>query len=105
MSSVFGRARSVRGGDSDSFGVAVGSAPGCRSECAARLPGICPRCSERMVRSGHDPQGLNQFVDVATVVGVMPYPSRLGSCPSFTRRPAARGSGSRRRVGRSRRES
>ena len=31
-----------------------------------------------MVRSGHDPQGLNQFVDVATGVGVMPIPSSLG---------------------------
>jgi hypothetical protein len=31
-----------------------------------------------MVRSGHDPQGLNQLVDVATVVGVMPIPSALG---------------------------
>ena len=30
-----------------------------------------------MVRSGHDPQGLNQFVDVAVVVGVMPIPSSL----------------------------
>jgi hypothetical protein len=36
-----------------------------------------------MVRSGHDPQGLNRFVDVATGVGVMPIPSRLGSCPSI----------------------
>ena len=44
----------------------------------ARLPGICPRCSERMVRSGHDPQGLNQLVDVAVLVGVMPIPSSLG---------------------------
>jgi hypothetical protein len=44
----------------------------------ARLPGICPRCAERMVRSGHDPQGLNQFVDVAVLVGVMPIPSSLG---------------------------
>jgi hypothetical protein len=44
---------------------------------------------EGMVRSGHDRQGLNQFVDVATGVGVMPIPSRLRSCPSFTRRLAA----------------
>jgi hypothetical protein len=44
----------------------------------ARLPGICPRGSERMVRSGHDPQGLNQLVDVAVLVGVMPIPSALG---------------------------
>ena len=43
----------------------------------ARLPGICPRCSERMVRSGHDPQGLNQLADVAIGVGVMPFPSAL----------------------------
>ena len=31
-----------------------------------------------MVRSGHDPQGLNQLVDVAVLVGVMPIPSSLG---------------------------
>jgi hypothetical protein len=30
-----------------------------------------------MVRSGHDPQGLNQLVDVATAMGVMPIPSAL----------------------------
>jgi hypothetical protein len=32
-----------------------------------------------MVRSGHDPQGFNQLVDVAVVVGVMPIPSSLGA--------------------------
>ena len=32
----------------------------------ARLPGICPPRLGCMVRSGHDPQGFNQFVDVAT---------------------------------------
>jgi hypothetical protein len=42
------------------------------------LPGICPRRGGRMVRSGHDPQGLNQLVDVAGLVGVMPIPSSLG---------------------------
>jgi hypothetical protein len=31
-----------------------------------------------MVRSGHDPQGLNQLADVAVLVGVMPIPSSLG---------------------------
>ena len=44
----------------------------------ARVPGICSPRVGCMVRSGHDPQGLNQLVDVATVVGVMPIPSALG---------------------------
>jgi hypothetical protein len=44
----------------------------------ARLPGICSPRLGCMVRSGHDPQGLNQLADVATGVGVMPIPSSLG---------------------------
>ena len=67
-----------------------------REGSVARHLSASLRC---IVRSGHDPQGLNQFVDVATRVGVMPIPSRVGSCPSFTRQSAARGSGSRRRAG------
>ena len=33
---------------------------------------------EGMARSGHDPRGLNQLVDVATEVGFMPITSSLG---------------------------
>jgi hypothetical protein len=75
---VFGRARSRVSGwlkfDERVLGFRT------RVSCCvvARLPGICPRCSKRMVRSGHDPQGLNQLVDVAVLVGVMPIPSSLG---------------------------
>ena len=38
-----------------------------------------------MVRSGHDPQGLNQLVDVAVLVGVMPIPSSLGVVSELSR--------------------
>jgi hypothetical protein len=88
LSSVCERARPI-GGDGCSWFVMLRWVP--HQGVVLRDGSVARHLSapEGMVRSGHDPQGLNQFVDVATGVGVMPIPSRLGSCPSFTRRPAA----------------